>query len=246
MKLYFAIFFLLCSCSNSEPQSLTVYSASSLIEPMSEITEIFEKDNNIKIYNSFASSSTLAKKISKTKNTDIFFSANYKWIDYLKEKKQIQKEKDILTNSLVLVANIKSDVKVKLEKDFPIQDIITDCFAMGDPAHVPVGKYGEQFLKNIGWFDKIPADKKVYTQDAVNTLKTIESGKCSTGIVYKTDAIRTDKVKIIAEIPEDSHELIKYTMALTKDSNLSRKLYDFFKSKTSKEIFTKYGFKVRD
>lgn len=246
MKLYFAIFFLLCSCSNSEPQSLTVYSASSLIQPITEINQTFEKNNNIKVYNSFASSSTLAKKISKTKNADIFFSADYKWISYLKVKKQIQKENDIMTNSLVLVSSAKYDKKIKLEKDFPIQNVITDCFAMGDPEYVPVGKYSEQFLSNIGWLDKIPGDKKVYAQDAVSNLKTIETGKCNTGIVFKTDALTTKKIKIIAEIPENTHQEIKYTIALIKDNNQSQKLYDFLNSKTSKDIFTKYGFKVKD
>lgn len=65
------------------------------------------------------------------------------------------------------------------------------------------------------------------------------------GIVYKTDAILNDNVKIVAEFPADSYTPVTYPIAIIKDSkntDASQKFIDFLFTDDAKTIFEKYGF----
>ena len=67
-------------------QKITVFAAASLTNAISDIASEYEKDKQINIQTSFASSSTLAKQIEKGAPADIFISADTKWMNYLQEK----------------------------------------------------------------------------------------------------------------------------------------------------------------
>ncbi len=246
MKLLFITLLILCVSCSKESQNLTVYSASSLIKPITEIIKLFEKEKGIKIDISFSNSANLAQKIKKSNSADIFFSANYKWVKFLKDKKRLFLENSFLRNSLTLVS--KNDLKIESNLDnlFSIEKYIDNCLVIGNPKYVPAGKYAEEFLTSTNQLNKIPKEKVVYTQDAVSILNYLKIGKCDIGITYKTDAILLDNFKTVIDIPQNTHKEIIYTMVLTKDNENSKELFNFFNSKKSKDIFTKYQFIIRE
>jgi molybdate transport system substrate-binding protein len=74
--------------SIAEPdKKIVVFAAASLTNAIDEISNNYEKESNIQIQTSYASSSTLAKQIENGAPADIFISADTKWMNYLKEKK---------------------------------------------------------------------------------------------------------------------------------------------------------------
>jgi molybdate transport system substrate-binding protein len=52
--------------------------------------------------------------------------------------------------------------------------------------------------------------KAVYSKDVTEVLNWVETGNADAGIVYTTDAKASDKVKIIATAPSDSHAPVIY------------------------------------
>ena len=118
--------------------------------------------------------------------------------------------------------------------------------ALGEPKGVPVGQYTEEILNKLGILDTVKA-KAVYGSDVRQVLSWVEAGEADCGVVYATDAaIASDKVKIVAEAPADSHKPVIYPVAIIKDSKQideAKKFLDFITSDKSKAVFEKYGFK---
>ena len=81
-------------------------------------------------------------------------------------------------------------------------------------------------------------------KDVRSALMVVELGEVETGIVYKTDALKSDKVKIITEFSDSLHEPVYYYMSLIKGqkTELSDNLYNFISSKKTLPIWEKYGF----
>ena len=85
----------------------------------------------------------------------------------------------------------------------------------------------------------------MYGKDVRTILSWVETGNVDAGIVYKTDAISSDKVKVVSTAPKDSHTLVIYPAAIVSDSKLqneSKKFLKFLKSKKAIDIFIKFGF----
>jgi molybdate transport system substrate-binding protein len=71
----------------------------------------------------------------------------------------------------------------------------------------------------------------------------VERGEVDAGIVYRTDAMQSDKVEVIGTFPADSHPPIVYPAACLKESPDAAKAFmEFLKTETAKTVFKHYGF----
>lgn len=64
------------------------------------------------------------------------------------------------------------------------------------------------------------------------------------GIVYGSDAIASDKVKVVGRFPEGSHKPVEYPMAIVKDHRTLavNAFYSYLTSPAAAAIFKHYGF----
>ncbi|HSI44033.1 MAG TPA: molybdate ABC transporter substrate-binding protein [Methylotenera sp.] len=233
--------------ANAE-EKITVFAAASLTNALSDISTQYEKEKSVKIQNSFAASSTLAKQIENGAPVDIFISADSKWMNYLQDKKLINSSsrKDFLGNKLVLIAPKDRSFSVKFEPKFNIAKAFDGRLCTGDIESVPAGMYAKEALTNLKWWDAIKT-RIVGTQDVRGALAFVERGECAAGIVYETDAKISNKVEIVGTFPEQSHTPIVYPMAMTanmKNPQLGSDFSNYLLSKNATAIFKKYGFNV--
>jgi molybdate transport system substrate-binding protein len=201
----------------AEPDSVTVFAAASTTNAVAEIGELFVDRKVGKFFASYASSSTLAKQIEQGAPADVFISANQKWMDYLEGKRVIDPSTrfDLLSNRIVLIVPADSAIgKVDLRPDFPLSTLLHDGrLAMGDPDHVPAGMYGKAALKALGVWDAVEA-MVASAKDVRAALALVERGEAPLGVVYATDAAISDKVRVVALFPENTHPPILYPVAI--------------------------------
>ena len=79
-------------------------------------------------------------------------------------------------------------------------------------------------------------------------LAAVEAGNAEAGIVYKTDATISKKVKITYEVPTSESPAISYPMAVVKeakDKNAAERFFKHLDSGEAGRIFEKFGFIVR-
>ncbi|MGU3845184.1 molybdate ABC transporter substrate-binding protein, partial [Vibrio diabolicus] len=113
--------------------------------------------------------------------------------------------------------------------------------ALGNPTSVPAGMYAKESLTTLGVW------KEIQTQIAPAknvrlALALVERGEAPLGVVYKTDAQLTDKVKIVGEFASDTHAAIVYPTAVVNDSTESEQFFQYLKSDEAARIFDQYGF----
>ncbi len=88
-----------------------------------------------------------------------------------------------------------------------------DRVATGDPAHVPVGRYAQAALTQLGLWAEV-GPRLVRADNVRSALAFVERGEAAAGIVYATDALVTRKVQVVARFPRSSHPPIHYPAAL--------------------------------
>ena len=114
---------------------------------------------------------------------------------------------------------------------------------MADPDAVPAGKYGKAALEHLGLWDTL-APKVARAENVRAALALVESGEAPLGIVYATDAAASDKVRVLAVFPADSHPPIRYPVAvLAASSNPQAEPFErFLASSQGQAIFARFGF----
>jgi len=228
-----------------EPEvSLTISAAASLKGAMEEVKAAYaEEKPNVILTCNFGSSGSLQQQIEQGAEVDVFFSAAAKQMDALQEKGLIAEDtrKNILENKIVLI--VPKDVTSVTDFNDLTSDNVKKI-ALGETKSVPVGQYSEEVLKKLNLMDTIES-KVVFGKDVKEVLTWVETGNADAGMVYETDSITSEKVRVVAYAPEGSHKPVVYPAAVIKDSkniDASKDFMSFLCSEKSKLIFEKYGF----
>jgi molybdate transport system substrate-binding protein len=115
--------------------------------------------------------------------------------------------------------------------------------AMGDPAHVPAGRYAKAALQSLGAWSALKP-KTALAGNVRAALALVERGEAVAGLVYATDAAISDKVRVAAVFPPRSQGRIAYPLALLAGvrDRAATGLYRFFRGPEARAIFRKHGF----
>ena len=229
---------------------LRVSAAASLKGVMERVQVAYEQENAaVAIVYNFGSSGALAQQIVQGGRVDAFISAAPGWIDSLSRAGLLleSSRQDLLKNSLVLV--VPGDDDTLTSTVFAFESLKDDRFeriAIGEPESAPVGDYAKESLQAMGLYDDLRS-KLVLGKDSSQVLTYVAAGEVEAGIVYATDAAKTDGVRLVAKIGADTHSPIVYPVAVIKESEHlgeSRAFVDFLLSEVAAEIFLADGFEL--
>lgn len=242
--IYFFLFIiLLSSCqikSDKNEATVTVFCAAGLADVITELGDSFSMNNQVDIKINLASSGILARQLASGNTADIYISASQHWADYADSLGLFMERKPLYQNRLVFITsvNIPFDSIEFTNTDIPDFE---GRLSIGDPAHVPAGLYAKEAFINLGWWNTV-ADRLLPAKDVRSALWPVELGECELGIVYYSDAIASDKVKIIGIFPESTHAPITFHALLSKEAN--RKSVEFYRmlnNNNFEKTWIKYG-----
>ncbi|MCI0623270.1 MAG: molybdate ABC transporter substrate-binding protein [Acidobacteria bacterium] len=224
--------------------TVTVFAAASLAEGLREIATAYEKQTRDKVVCSFGASSFLARQIEEGAPGDIFFSADEAKMDALERKGLIVKDsrKSRLSNSLVIVVAREKGPAIESPKDLATGKV--KRVALAEPRTVPAGIYAKEYLRKQNLWPAVEA-KIVPTENVRAALAAVEAGNVEAGIVYKTDAAISKKVKVAYQVPANDGPVISYPIALLKDaaeSEAPRRFLKYLDSDEASRVFEKFGF----
>lgn len=238
------IFLILSGCrssKNNPDDEITIFCAACVTNVLTEMKDSFQVHNPALLKLNFASSGTLARQIEQGSVPDIFISASREWADYADSLGYFSKKKPICSNQLVLIAPIQNKTDTVIFNQ-PEPPAFSGRLSMGDPSHVPAGRYALEALTSLGWYESIE-DRILPALDVRSALMIVEMGECELGIVYYSDAIQSEKIKIAGFFPESSHEPIVLQALLVKNpSKASEEFFDLLTNPSSDSIWLKNGF----
>jgi molybdate transport system substrate-binding protein len=234
--------------------NVRVFAAASLTNALTELGQAWTAAAHQKPSLAFAASGTLAKQIEAGAPADLFASADVKWMDYLDQRGLIDhaSRRNLLATTLVLIAPVAipgqpgpaQPAHVEMRRGFALASAFEGKLCTGEPDTVPAGIYAKQALTALGWWDSLQG-RLVGTDDVRAALAFVERGECALGIVYATDALVSQKVRVIATFPPETHDPILYPFALVKGARpAARAFLEQLATPSAAAVFARYGFTV--
>lgn len=238
--------------ARAQKTELVVSAAASLKEALTTIGQDFGKQqSNIVLRFNFASSGTLQRQIEQGAPVDVFVSAAEKNMNELAAQNLVDSRtrRVVAANQLVLIVPQSSTRNganaIRSFRDLARADV--RHVAIGAPTSVPAGKYAQQVLIKIGVWNQI-LPKAIQAKDVREVLTQVELGNVEAGIVYRSDAAISSKVRVVAVAPETFHSPIRYSAAVVRDSQnpqAARSFVSFLTSAKAKAVFKKLKFGVK-
>ncbi|OEF95965.1 molybdate ABC transporter substrate-binding protein [Desulfuribacillus alkaliarsenatis] len=229
-----------------EGRSITVSAASSLKDAMNAIQAAYVKHNpELNIIINMGSSGQLQQQIEQGAPVDIFISAAQRQMNALADKGFIVTDSrvNLVRNEIVVIAHKDANMVTSFE-DLASPQV--RFIGIGNPESVPAGSYAKEALETMELWDSLK-DKLVHTLNVRQVLSYIELGNADAGIVYHSDALLSERIKVVAVAPETSHSPILYPAALIQSSRNNQhasQFLEFLQSDEAKEIFQQYGFQT--
>lgn len=223
---------------------LTVSAAASLSNAFKEIGVAYEKQYaGDKVQFNFAASDLLVQQIAKGAPVDVFAAADQDAMDKAESLKLLAAggRRNFASNTLVLIK--PSDSKLALSAVRDLAQAALQRIAIGNPASVPAGRYGQHALEQAGlWHGLRP--KLIYGNSVRQCLDYVARGEVDAGLVYATDAaLFKDKVQVVVSLP--TAQPITYPIALIASSTqavAARQFIAFVQSAAGQAILQRYGF----
>lgn len=223
-----------------------VFAAASLSDVLRELAAIEQKATGDTVQLNLGASSTLARQIEAGAPADLFFSADEAKMDDLAKAGLIDPttRRSLLSNTLVIVVAADSQLRFRSAAD--LVRAAVRRIAIAEPASVPAGIYAREYLRRVGLWDSL-AGRFVPTENVRAALAVVESGDVDAGIVYRTDALISRKVRIAWEVPAADGPRISYPVALVKGGGNpagARRFLALLLSPAGRAVFAKYGFRA--
>ncbi len=224
-----------------------VFAAASTGTALTEVAALYLARVGDKVVSSFAASSALARHIEYGAPAALYLSANRAWMDYLADRRLIEpgSRAALMRNRLALVAPADSPVQAAIGPGLALVDLIgAGRLVIGDPDHVPAGIYAKQALTSLGLWAAVE-DKLARLSNVRVALAFVERGEAALGVVYRTDAMASAKVRLVDLFPADSHAPIVYWVGLVRGAGAeARRFLEFLRGTVAGAVFARHGFVV--
>ncbi len=226
---------------------LLFLAAASTTEAVDEIrAEFVRLHTGVTIRASYGASSALARQITAGAEADIFLSASTEWAEYLNKDKLVDRQRDLLSNELVIITPVDSELRISHPRDLLVDGV--RHLALADFRSVPAGVYARQALTALDLWPRLEP-RVAGAADVRQALHFVETGAAEAGIVYATDARASKRVRVAARIDPKLSDPIRYPVVLLKHgagNAAAVAFYDFLLSPAAAAIFRRQGFIVLD
>ncbi len=194
------------------PPELQVYAAASLRDVLQELAPAIERATGTHLVLNLGASNDLARQILAANKADLFFSADEGWMDRVAEAGLVDtgSRRSPLANRLVVVVPADSPLQIAAAKDLASPAIRR--LALANPEAVPAGRYARAWLESQGQWTAL-AERVIPALDVRAALAAVESGAVEAGVVYRTDAALSHRVRVAFAVPEGEGPRITYALA---------------------------------
>ncbi len=220
----FALVLALSGCA-AQGDGLTVFAAASLTDALQPLGQGFRERTGVPVRFSFGGSTTLAQQLARGAPADLFIAAGPTPMELLEGRQLLLEDsrRTLLTNSLVLVAR-RDGIS-----DLAAPDLLSDRVsrvALADPALAPAGVYSQAALESLGLWEALQP-KLVLGLDVRTVLAYVERGEADVGLVYATEAVGREGLRVLFTVPPAAHPQVQYPIAVLRGSGRQRAAREF-------------------
>lgn len=233
--------------STAPRAELMVYAAASTRDAVQALEADYERTHAVDLVFNFGSSGDLAKQIIAAAKADVFLSAGVKELDQVDAAQLVEPgtRKDLLSNQLVVIE--PADAPSAFTQPFaPAQlgGAHVRQLSLANVETVPAGRYAKAWLEKAGVWKSVEA-RVLPGIDVRAALAAVESAGAQAGIVYRTDATLSRKVRVVFTVPASDAAPIVYPVAALAGrphAAEARAFVAFLASPAARDAFARFGF----
>lgn len=222
-----------------DSETWDMYVAAGLKKPMDVIAAEFQKETGDTININYSSSGSLFSQIEQGQPCDLFFTADWLYVEKLEELGLVDSSTKFLTDNVAMVVSENAKDKISSIADLAEADVTV---AVCDPS-APVGAYTEEGLKNIGIWDEM-SDKIVSRPSTVNQAAImVKEDEVDAAFIF-TSVARANGLEPVDIIDQEyTGEIIFATVAVKGGrTELAEEFVKFANEHVDE--FVKYGWKA--
>ncbi len=234
-----------CSRKGEEGEVLEVYAASSLRDALGDAARAFEEEHpDVEVRVTAAGSQTLRHQIEQGAEVDVFASADEEHLRALETGGLMGDVRRLATTDLVVIAPVDGSVRSFEDLDR------ADAIVLGAPE-VPIGRYSRRVLRQseglLGSAFAREVESRVVSEESnVRLVRAkVELGAADAAIVYRSDAVRSAKVRLV-EIPAAANVEANLFVGVHADSPRganARRFVQFLTSEAGRRSLEAAGFR---
>lgn len=234
-------------CAPAEPskRELLIYCGATMIRPMTEIAEIIEEEENIKVIIIKGGSGNLLRSIEINGVGDLYLPGSDTYIEGAKEKDLIVETSLVGYNRAALMVqkgnplNISSDLANLANPDYYV--------VIGNPDSGSIGKETRQILEEEGLFEAVLQNTRELTTDSKDLVSALVEERADLVINWYAVSTWDENAAFMDVIPIDAKlappkKLILASLSTAKEPQLAKIFMEYASSEKGQAIFQKYGF----
>lgn len=226
---------------------INFYAAASLRDALRQLAPACEKAVGARLVFNFGASNDLARQIEAGNKADVFFSADESWMDHVQRAGLVDAEsrRSLLSNRLVVVALKDTPLDVRSPRDLTGPEV--RWISLANPDAAPAGKYAKAWLEKVGLWNGVN-DRILPGLDVRAALAAVESGGAELGVVYRTDAAISKRVRVLYGVPDAEGPRISYPVAALRERprlDVARRVVTWLSGPAATATFEQQGFIVR-
>lgn len=228
--------------ASDEPKKLNLFVCAGMKKPMDVVIEKFKQETGNEVIVNYGPSGGLYAQIKEGQPCDLYYSADYLYIEKLQnEDQKLAEGKKFMKDNVVLVVSKQGKEKVKSVNDLVKKGVV---LAVADPK-APIGVYSENALKKMGLWDQINASGNLKARPStVNQIAImVKNDEVDAGLIFSSVA-NGNGLEPVEVLSDTLTGEIIFSAGIIKGGNT--KLADDFYNTSVKyaEEFTKYGWRV--
>ena len=173
---------------------------------------------------------------------NIVIMINSNWFTNLATANKLSNVEKFGKDVLVLVGSVHAQDSIESPSEL-VPLFANRYLGISDPIGNVLGQFSLEILKYYKIYDNLK-DKLRYFSDASTVLQATEISQIDYSILYHTEFISSDHVKIVYTFPQESHTPVIYSMGIVSYNydDISKKFIDYVHSKRAQDILKSYGF----
>jgi len=227
-------------------EPLTVSAAISLTNVLEAIARAYAEAGGGPVRFNLAGSNVLARQLVNGAPADLFISADEAQMAVAAQAGVLDNASrvDLLSNRLAVVARPQSGGGLAIRR---VDDLLrpeVKRIAVGDPAAVPAGVYGRDYLKAAGVWTQLES-KILPVANVRAALAVVENGSADAAMVYETDASLSTTAVTAFVVSGPHAPRIVYPAAVvarSRQRDAAHRFLSFLRGSAASAIFRRFGF----
>lgn len=220
--------------------SLLVYCGAGLREPMEDIAELFEDEEDIQIQYTFGGSAQLLSQIELYQTGDIYMPGARSYIDSAIEKGFVDETENVVYHVPCIITSKGNPAGVESLEDLSNPGVKV---VLGEPTGPAIGKNSKQMLEKLGLWDDVSENVIAYSGTVNELLVYISMEQADASIIWE-DLYNPDTMEKV-EIPREMNGIKVIpigTLVFSENQENAEKFMNFVASDDGKAVFAEYGF----